>query len=206
MARRIWISLLLLLASGTTLAAGGPLGIDHRLHYDNSGIWKRSYQNVLVYGTVVSVVGGALMLGDEDDLGDTMWRSVDAIAFGSLATRGLKATFRRERPIDTDDPDRFFKSRKDKSFPSGEVTLMSAAVTPFIVKYHEDYPAVYALALLPAYDAMARMKVRGHWQSDVLVGAAVGTGFGLWASRRNSPLILGWLPGGFSVGFVHHFR
>ena len=50
------------------------------------------------------------------------------------------------------------------------------------------------------------MKTHGHWQTDVLAGAALGTGFGIWASRRNSPLILSWLPGGFQVGFVHHFK
>ena len=34
------------LVSTTALASSGLLGIDHRLHYDNSGIWKRSNQNV----------------------------------------------------------------------------------------------------------------------------------------------------------------
>jgi undecaprenyl-diphosphatase len=47
--------------------------------------------------------------------------------------------------------------------------------------------------------------VHGHWQSDVLVGWAIGTGVGIWAARRDSPLILSWLPGGFEVGFVHRF-
>ncbi len=187
-------------------ASGGPLGIDHRLHYDNSGIWKRSNQVALQYGTIVTIVGGALVFGDNDKLGDTFWRSVDALALGSLATQGLKLTFQRERPSTTSDPNRFFKGVHAQSFPSGEVTAITAAVTPFIVNYGEDHPAVYALALLPAYDAVARMKTRGHWQSDVLVGAAVGVGFGIWASHRDSPLILGWLPGGFQVGFVHHFK
>ena len=50
------------------------------------------------------------------------------------------------------------------------------------------------------------VKTRGHWQSDVLVGAAIGTGVGLWASHRQSPLIIGWLPGGFQIGFIHHFK
>jgi undecaprenyl-diphosphatase len=58
---------------------------------------------------------------------------------------------------------------------------------------------------LPLYDAVARLKVRGHWQSDVIVGAALGTGLGIWASHRQSPLILGWLPGGFRIGYVHRF-
>ena len=206
MKRRIALVLCALIISTSALASGGPFGIDHRLHYDNSGIWKRSNQTALQYGTILTVAGGALVFGDDNKLGDTFWRSVDAMALGSLATQGLKLTFQRERPSKTDDPNRFFKGASAQSFPSGEVTAITAAVTPFIINYGQDHPAVYALALLPAYDAVARMKTRGHWQSDVLVGAAVGVGFGVWASRRDSPLILSWLPGGFQVGWVHHFR
>lgn len=201
-----FLSCLLALAiSGTACASGGPLGIDHRLHYDNSGIWKRSNQTALIYGTVATVGIGALAFGDHDKLGDTFWRSVDAMVVTGVNTEALKYTFRRERPSQTDDPNRFFKGHS-QSFPSGEVATMSAAVTPFIVRYGDEHPAVYALALLPAYDAVARMKVHGHWQTDVLAGAAIGTGIGIWASHRDSPLIVGWLPGGFSVGYVHHFK
>ena len=206
MALRSWACLLALTMSAPAFAAGGPLGIDHRLHYDNSGIWKKSNQKILATGTVVTIFGGALLLGDDDKFGDTLWRSVDAVVLGSLTTDVLKVSFRRQRPSVTDDPDKFFSSgKKNKSFPSGQVTLISAAVTPFIVNYGEDHPMVYALALLPAYDAVARMKTRGHWQTDVLAGAAIGTGFGIWSSHRNSPFILSLLPGGFQVGFIHHF-
>lgn len=204
-ALRLFLCLLALAGSGTAAAGGGPFGIDHRLHYDNRGIWNRSDQNALMYGTIVTVGIGALAFGDQDKLGDTFWRSVDAMVVTGVSSEALKYTFRRERPSQTDDPNRFFKGHS-QSFPSGEVATISAAVTPFIANYGQDHPAVYALALLPAYDAVARMKVRGHWQSDVLVGAALGTGIGIWASRRDSPLIVGWLPGGFSVGFVHHFK
>jgi membrane-associated phospholipid phosphatase len=201
------ILLLLLAAAPCAFAGGGPFGIDHRLHYDNSGIWKRSNQNVLLYGTILTVGAGALALGDSDELGDTTWRTVDAIVATSLTTTVMKHAFRRERPRDTDNPNRWFKSGHADSFPSGEVAFMSAAVTPFIATYADEHPMVYALALLPAYDAVARMKVRGHWQSDVIVGAAVGTTIGLWSARRSeSPIILGWLPGGFRVGFVHRFK
>ncbi|WP_077518371.1 phosphatase PAP2 family protein [Rhodanobacter sp. C03] len=194
------------LASSIALASGGPLGIDHRLHYDNSGIWKRSDQNVLMYGTILTVAGGALAFGDQDKFGDTMWRSVDAMVISSIGAQAMKYTFQRERPSQTSNPNEFFKGTHAQSFPSAEVTAIAAAVTPFMAAYGDDHPAVYALTLLPAYDAVARMKTRGHWQSDVLVGAALGTGVGLWAAHRQSPLILGWLPGGFQVGFVHHFK
>lgn len=187
------------------LAGGGPFGIDHTVHYDNSGIWKRSNQQVLMYGSILTVGAGAIWLGDNDQLGDTFWRSVDSMALTAASTQVLKWTFQRERPSQTNDPNRFFKGLGAQSFPSGEVAAVSAAVTPFMVTYGHDHPAVYLLALLPAYDAVARVKTRGHWQSDVLVGAAIGTGIGIWASKRQSPWIISMLPGGFQIGFVHHF-
>lgn len=186
-------------------ADGGPFGIDHPVHYDDHGIWKRSVQKNLQYAMLAAVIGGAFALGDHDDLGDTFWRSFDAVAVSSAGAQAMKWTFQRERPSQTDDPGRFFRGIHNDSFPSGEVAVMSSAVTPFIVKYGADHPAVYALAALPLYDAVARVRTHGHWQSDVVVGAALGVGVGLWASHRDSPLIVGWLPGGFSVGYVHHF-
>lgn len=207
--RRLFVvlfSLATLAGGSTAYAAGGPFGIDHRLHYDNSGIWNRNNQKALMYGSILTVGVGALALGDDSKLGDTFWRSVDSMVFTGIAATGMKYGFRRERPSQTASPNQWFKSSSAQSFPSGEVAAISAAVTPFIVNYGEDHPAVYALALLPAYDAVARMKTRGHWQSDVLVGAALGTGIGIWSAHRQSPLILSWLPGGFQVGFVHHFK
>ena len=51
------------------------------------------------------------------------------------------------------------------------------------------------------------LKRKSHaFRWAVLVGAAIGTGVGMWAPHRNSPLIIGWLPGGFQVGFIHHFK
>ncbi len=199
-------SLTVLLSTPMAQAAGGPLGIDHKLHYDNSGIWKRSTQKDLQYAMIVTVLGGAFALGDRDKLGDTFWRSVDAVAFSAAGAALLKVSFQRKRPSQTDNPNAFFRGVKYQSFPSGEVTAISAAVTPFMVRYGHEHPAVYGLALLPVYDAIARMKTHGHWQTDVLAGAALGTGIGIWASRRDSPLILSWLPGGFRVGFVHRFQ
>jgi len=185
--------------------AGGPLGIDHRIAYDNSGIWARGNQKTLMGATILTVVGGSLAFGDQDKLGDTFWRSLDSMVVSATVAEGSKWIFQRERPSQTSNPDEFFKGTRYQSFPSGEVTAIAGAVTPFVVAYGHDHPTVYALELLPLYDAVARVKTRGHWQSDVLVGWAIGTGVGIWAAHRDSPLILGWLPHGFAIGFVHRF-
>jgi membrane-associated phospholipid phosphatase len=205
-ALRSWVFLAAMLVSGSAYAAGGPFGIDHIVPYDNSGIWKRSNQEILIYGTIATVAGGALALGDQDKLGDTFWRSVDAMVISSIGSEAMKYTFQRERPSQTSNPDEFFKGTSAQSFPSGEVTAISAAVTPFMAAYGGDHPMIYALALLPAYDAVARVKTHGHWQSDVLVGGILGTSVGLWSAHRQSPLVISWLPGGFQIGFIHYFK
>ncbi len=187
------------------LAGGGPFGIDHKIRYDNSGIWKRTDQNVVYYGTILSVGAGALWLGDDDELGDTLWRSVDSMVVTAVGTQALKWTFQRERPSQTDSPNRWFKGWHAQSFPSGEVAAVTSAVTPIIAHYGSEHPAVYALALLPAYDAVARVKTHGHWQSDVLVGAAIGVGVGLWAEHRKSPWVVSFMPRGIQVGFSKHW-
>ena len=198
-------ALVLVLACNPGWAGSGILGLDHPVTYDNSGIWKRSNQEILIYETIATVGAGALWFGDDNKLGDTFWRSVDSMAVTAISTQALKWTFQRERPSETNNPNKWFQGLHAQSFPSGEVAAISAAVTPFIVNYGSDHPAVYLLALLPAYDAVARVKTHGHWQSDVLIGAAIGAGVGVWATHRDSPWILSLLPGGFQVGYVHHF-
>ena len=183
----------------------GPFGIDHLIAYDNSGIWARGNQQLLLGGTILTVVGGSILLGDQDQPGDTFWRSLDSMALSAAVAQGGKWIFQRERPSQTDDPNQFFKGTHYQSFPSGEVAAIAGAVTPFVVEYGADHPVVYALEALPLYDAIARVKVRGHWQSDVLVGWGIGTAAGIWAAHREQPLILSWLPGGFQIGYVHRF-
>ena len=204
------VAMFLLLAgaisfSRTSQAGGGPFLIDYPVTYDDSGIWNRSDQQLLMNATILTVVGGSFLLGDQDKLGDTFWRSLDSMALSAVVAQGSKLVFQRKRPSQTDDPNEFFKGTQYESFPSGEVSAIAGAVTPFVVQYGREHPAVYALEVLPLYDAIARVKVHGHWQSDVVAGWGIGTAAGIWAARRDSPLIVSWLPGGVQVGFVHRF-
>jgi undecaprenyl-diphosphatase len=208
-ARCVLLGLMLLVTAAVShapvaRAGGGPLGIDSRLSYDNSGIWKRSNQNMLIDG-MMGVVGlGALWEGGEDRLGKAFWQSVDAAAASGLASIALKYAFSRERPSQTADPNRWFTGH-GQSFPSGEVTVTSALVTPFVLEYASDHPAVYALEALPVYDAIARMKTRGHWQTDVIAGFALGFASGYFLHRPGSPFVWSIMPHGVQVGFKKQF-
>lgn len=193
-----------LAASSPALAGGGPLGIDSRLNLDEQGIWKRSNQRALEGIMVGGALAGALREGSESRLGKTFWQSADSILVGQAGYLVLNNTFRRRRPSQTDDPNQWFKSG-GHSFPSGEVAAISSAATPFVLEYGAERPQVYALELLPLYDAIGRMKSRSHWQTDVLAGWALGTASGYYAHSRNQPFTVAVLPHGLTVGWHKRF-
>jgi undecaprenyl-diphosphatase len=185
-------------------AGGGPLGIDSKLSYDDSGIWRRSTQLEVLDAAMATAVVGALWEGSENRLGRTYWQSVDASLTSGAVTLAMKYIFSRKRPYQTDDPNQWFTGN-GQSFPSGEVTTMSALVNPFVLEYGGDYPAVYALELLPVYDGYARMKVQAHWQTDVLAGFGIGFAAAYFERKLKTPLILQVLPHGLQVGIRKQF-
>lgn len=199
--------LVLLLALVPTIAhaGGGPFGIDYELHRGDSGIFNRNAQTGLEYGSWVFVVGGALLLGNDTQLGHTFWQSADSAVLASLSSQVLKHAFSRARPEQGNNPNAWFQGHGDQSFPSGEETLQASWVTPFILDYYHQYPWIWALELVPIYDGYARMKSQAHWQSDIIAGWLLGSGFGYWAAHRKVPLLVQILPDGVSVGFYKRF-
>jgi undecaprenyl-diphosphatase len=195
-----WLSLvpgLVMLAASHVSSAGG---FDHRVTPTTSGIWARQYTLGLEYVVIGTEIGGALWLGGDTELGRTFWQTIDSSIFSSATAQGLKWAFGRERPSETSNPNEWFKGSHAQSFPSGEVTLQASFVTPFIVNYAAREPWIWALEILPAYDAVARVKNGAHWQTDVLAGWALGTGFGYLSTKYQTPFFLSVLPHGFAVG------
>ena len=162
-------------------------------------------QLLLQDGAVLLVFAGALWEGDDTRLGHTFWQSVDSMALGAVTSEGMKYVFSRSRPAQTDDPNMWFQGHGNKSFPSGEVMAITTAITPFVLEYGSEHPAVWALEILPLYDAVARVKVQAHWQSDVLASFAIGTAIGAYAHSRTSAISVGILPGGVTVGWKKSF-
>jgi hypothetical protein len=192
------------IAPGAVRAGGGPLGIDSRVNRDDQGIWKRSNQTTLEKLIVGGVIAGSLWEGSDSRLGKTFWQSTDSMIVGSAGYLVLNNTLRRLRPSQADDPNQWFKSG-GHSFPSGEVTAISAAITPFVLEYGREGPLVYSLELLPLYDSIARVKSRAHWQTDVLAGWALGSAAGYAAHSRDQPFTVMVLPRGLTVGWKKQF-
>ncbi|MDQ6684766.1 MAG: phosphatase PAP2 family protein [Pseudomonadota bacterium] len=195
-----WLALLSLFA-GNAVAGG----IDHRLNKDESGIYNRNVQVGVQDGTIALTLALALWEGSDSRFGKTAWQGVDSIALGAVTAQAMKYAFSRSRPSQTNDPNRWFQGSGNQSFPSGEVMLVTTAVTPYILEYGRDHPEVYALALLPLYDAVARVKSQAHWQTDVLASLAIGTAIGYYAHGRDTPISVGILPRGITIGFHKRF-
>jgi membrane-associated phospholipid phosphatase len=195
-------SLLVLLLLGSSQANAG---LDHELGYDKYGLYSQNFQTGLEASVIATEVAGALWLGNDDPLGHTFWQTVDSSSIAGISSTVLKYAFSRARPYQGDNPNQWFQGSCCKSFPSGEVTLQASFVTPFIVDYSRQHPWIWALEILPVWDAYARLKSQAHWQTDVIAGWALGTGVGYWSTTRATPLSVQILPGGLSVGFSKRF-
>jgi len=194
------------LMASTAMAGSGLFGLDHYVTKDDSGIWARQNQLLLFNTMLVGEAVAAVWEGGDTRFGRTMWKSIDATVIAGAASEAMKYTFSRSRPNQSSDPNLWFQGSGHESFPSGEVTVISAIVTPVVCEYGHDNPAVYALELLPVYDAIARVKVHGHWQSDVIAGFALGTTAGYFMHQRTqTPFVLNLMPHGIYVGLSKHF-
>jgi undecaprenyl-diphosphatase len=193
MRRRVWKAIvpaaIAIVLSGAAQAQTF-LGIDRYDELEDHGIWSRSNQKALDVLAAGTVLGLAMSEGTETRIGKTAWQAMDAALLSAATTETMKRVFGRPRPAQNPDPTVWFSGSHNRSFPSGETAMISSLVTPFIIQYHEDHPAVWALAALPVYMGRARMSSQGHWFTDVAVGGAIGAAWGWYATQREVPLTL----------------
>jgi len=186
-------------------AGGGPLGIDRMWARGEQGLFERNVQWTVFQGLIALSWAGALVEGTESRLGQTWWRSAEAGATALLGAHATKRAFTRARPSQGGDPDRWLLGGSYQSFPSGEVSLATAVVLPFVVEYAGEQPAAWALLAIPAYVSAARIRSQAHWPTDVLGAWLVGAGSAWLATRRDSPLVLNVTGDGAFVGLRYRW-
>jgi undecaprenyl-diphosphatase len=191
--------------SSTTDQNHGLFGLDRFDENEAHGIFSRPNQKRVDYAVLLTMAGTAIWEGTSSPVGKAMWQSIDASLATGLSVQALKYTTSRPRPDQNPDPRVWFQGSGHMSFPSGETALMSSFATPLILNFHDDYPAVWALALLPLYMGKARMASQGHWLTDVLAGAALGAGMGYLAYREDQPFVLRITGNGFYAGLKVKF-
>ena len=168
--------------------------IDHLVSLDNSGVWNPNVSRGITAALTIAQVGGAIWEGSESRFGKTMWQGIDSELIGAGAAQVGKYIFTRVRPDQQDNPCLWFQGGHHYSFPSGEASVSAALVTPYVLEYASDNPAVYALLLLPLYTGIGRVKNQAHWQTDVLAGWAVGGLSGWYALSLDIPILIQILP------------
>lgn len=136
--------------------------IDHRIGYDESGIWKPSVYRGSLTALTLAQVGGAVWEGSETRFGRTMWQGIDAEILAEVGSEAGKYVFRRVRPAVDNDPCEWFHGGSSHSFPSGEASVAAALVTPYILEYGREDPATYLLAAVPLWIGAARVKNQAH--------------------------------------------
>jgi len=172
---------------------------------NDGGVWVVGHSPEFPAALIGLTAGGALWEGDRTRMGATLWRSVDSAALSGIVTTGLKLAFQRKRPRQSDDPNVWFAGTRYQSFPSGDVSVIAALVTPAIIEYGTtDWP-VYALVVLPVFDMFARIRHKAHWTTDVLAGAVIGAGAGWCAHGLPHPLIVTILPDSLRAGLMVRF-
>jgi PAP2 superfamily. len=97
-----------------------------------------------------------------------------SLTISHLIVQGLKKSIGRKRPyLSILEANTLRKLWKDHSFPSGHTTAGFALAVSLSI----GYPGIYLLFLsLAAMVGISRIYVGMHYPSDVLMGAAIGSG------------------------------
>jgi undecaprenyl-diphosphatase len=179
--------------------------IDHKVSYNASGAWNPNVYRDIVNALTVAQIGGAIWEGSESRFGKTMWQGIDSEIISNITATVGKRIFTRVRPSTENNPCLWFQGGDNHSFPSNEAAQAAGLVTPYIIEYGSEYPATYALLLLPLYVGAGRIKNQAHWQTDVIGGWAVGGLSGWYAHSRDTPILIELLPHGVAVGLKVKF-
>lgn len=163
---------------------------------------------------MVAAVAGTWLYANLIDSGPgrhEAWDMVEAGGFATVTSYALKFAAGRERPDQTDDPNKWRKS--GSSFPSFHASAAFAIGTVLAESGNDDYRIlrrVLGYGAIAGYTAFERLKHNSHWLSDDVAGAAIGAASAHFvlerdaergAAKNESALSITPLPGGAMVSY-----
>ena len=167
--------------------------LDKKYPTNNSLFYSSHYEVPYVLGYSLALY--SLLWGVDNNSESRFQRAsskaIETLVINQIATEAIKLTAGRKRPRNTSFPSDwgYFGN---KSFPSGHVSSTTAIITPYILEYKDDYPAIYLLGLLPLHQMLGRVNAQAHWTSDVLAGALLGGGIAFARHKAQTNLLVQW--------------
>lgn len=134
----------------------------------------KSFSNVGV-GALMGSAGGMWFLGKvrhDEHWTETGFLSGEAALNSLIAVEALKYSLRRSRPFEGDGSGAFF-TPGGTSFPSEHAAAAFAIAGVIAHEYHGTLPKLLAYGLAASV-ALARVRGRQHFNSDVFVGGLLG--------------------------------
>jgi undecaprenyl-diphosphatase len=161
-------------------------GIDQQMYEGIHSGWHSRTMDVVMSVTTAPgnlyAVGGstaALYLSGPPELQRSAGLAACSWLGAMVVLIGTRAVVNRPRP-NSPEP-----GWLGSAFPSSHATSYFAVATVYAVRYPRLAPA---LGVAGAMVALSRVYLGQHWPSDVLAGAALGTGVGLLIVRFEKPI------------------
>ena len=146
-------------------------------HNPNSPVFKTISGTTFV--TAAAIPAGTFitaLITDNKELKRKSYEIFAAFVIDLGATALAKAAFDRTRPADKYPNDIFpYRDTHGKSFPSGHTSMSFAAAASLSIQFKKWYVTVPAY-LWAASVGYSRIYLGVHYPSDVIAGAATGTG------------------------------
>ena len=168
-------------AGGSLLAIAAARGVDStvRDHFvdENKPLDTRDDNELRDFLPAVALIGGTWIYAgylDSKPGHRELGSMIEAGALTGASTALLRLGLGRERPNETDDPDRWFHG--GDGMPSLHVSTTFAVATVFAESGSDDFRWVRRILGYGAASGVAYLRVKDnqHWTSDVVAGAALG--------------------------------
>lgn len=191
MHKRLFLLFLVLLSPFNISGQNPDINLLHKLnapYEQNLGTWLRLTNSAywIPPAYVVSNLTYGIIADDRVARSYALEGTI-SVALSAAITQGLKSLVGRERPAQAyPELIRTYSITKSKSFPSGHsaVTFATASAMAYQGKRWFVTVPVFSWSTTIGY---SRMRLGKHYPTDVLVGAAIGVGsgiFGHWLTQK----------------------